>query len=239
MINETIERPPAETVEGFKKLLDYDSFTCAISDCMGRFNAMTSDMKPLFAGARFVGTAITARALPSDLAAPIKAIDLCKPGDVVVIDSHGSVNVAFWGENMTMSAINRGVAGAVIDGACRDVEEILKIKFPVICKGIVPNVGSVSGYGDVNVPIQCAGVAVSPGDIIAADANGVVVVPKAESAAILEKAQRLLETEHLLQEKIKAGATIGELINVDEVFKTVFSYQNRAMENIRSLGRRS
>jgi regulator of RNase E activity RraA len=132
---------------------------------------------------------------------------------------------------MTLSAINRGVVGAVIDGACRDVEEIRKIRFPVICKGCVPNVGSISGYGDVNVVLQCAGVAVSPGDILIADGNGVVVVPKDEGAVILEKAQRLLSTEHLLLEKIKAGATIGELINVDGVFETVFSYQDRAMEN--------
>jgi 4-hydroxy-4-methyl-2-oxoglutarate aldolase len=147
-----------------------------------------------------------------------------------VIDSHGSANTAFWGENMTLSAINRGVSAAVIDGACRDVEEIRKIKFPVICKGFVPNIGSISGYGEINVLIQCAGVAVSPGDIIVADGNGVVVVPKNESLVILEKARRLLETEHLVQEKIKAGATIGGLINVDEIFKNIFSYQNKALE---------
>ena len=74
---------------------------------MGRFNAMTSDMKPLFESIRLVGTAVTVRTLASDLAAVFKAIDICKPGDVVVIDSHGSINTAFWGENMTMSAINR------------------------------------------------------------------------------------------------------------------------------------
>jgi len=198
---------------------------------MGRLNAMKSDMKPLFEGIRFVGTAVTVKTLASDLAAAFKAIDLCNPGDVVVIDSHGSADTAFWGENMTLSAINRGVVGAVIDGACRDVEEIRKIRFPVICKGCVPNVGSISGYGDVNVVVQCAGVAVSPGDILIADGNGVVVVPKDEGAVILEKAQRLLSTEHLLLEKIKAGATIGELINVDGVFETVFSYQDRSMEN--------
>lgn len=130
---------------------------------------------------------------------------------------------------MTLSAINRGVCAAVIDGACRD--EIRKIKFRVICKGFVPNIGSISGYGDINVLIQCAGVAVSPGDIIVADGNGVVVVPKNESVVILEKARRLLETEHLVQEKIKAGATISRLINVDEVFRSVFSYQNKAMES--------
>lgn len=230
MIIETIKRPPKQIVDGFKALLQYDSVTCAISDCMDRFNAMTSDMKPLFEGIRLVGTAITVKTLASDLAAAFKAIDLCQPGDVVVIDSHGSVNTAFWGENMTMSAMNRGVLSAVIDGACRDVEEIRKLKFPVICKGFVPNVGSVSGYGHVNVPIQCAGVPVSPGDIIVVDGNGVVVVPKDESSTILEKAEHLLQTEGLVHEKIKAGATIGELINVDEVFKSVFSYQNRAVE---------
>ena len=231
MINEMIERPPSEIVEGFRNLLRYDSVTCAVSDCMGRFNAMTSDMKPLFEGIRIVGTAVTVKTLASDLAAVFKAIDISMPGDVVSIDSHESINTAFWGENMTISALNRGVIAAVVDGACRDVEELRKIKFPVICKGVVPNVGSISGYGQVNVPIQCGGVPVSPGDIVVVDGNGVVVVPRAEAKEILEKARRLLETEHLLQEKIKAGATIGELIKVDEVFRATFSYQNRAMEN--------
>ncbi len=169
MINDSIERPPAEIVEGFRNLLRHDSITCAISDCMGRFNAMISDMRPLFEGIRLVGTAVTVKTLASDLAAAFKAIDVCQPGDVVVIDSHGSINTAFWGENMTMSALNRGVIGAVIDGACRDVEEIRRIGFPVICKGVVPNVGAIAGYGDVNVPIQCAGVAVSPGDVVVVD----------------------------------------------------------------------
>src|SRR5262245_28165254 len=224
MIIEKIERPHVQVVAGFRELLKYDSITCAISDCMGRFNAMTSDMRPLFDGIRLVGTAITVKTLASDLAAAFKAIDLCEPGDVVVIDSHGSLNTAFWGENMTMSALNRGVVAAVIDGACRDVEELRRLKFPVVCRGIVPNVGSVSGYGDVNVPIQCAGVTVLPGDIIAADGNGVVVVSKPEAAAVLASARQLLHTEQVLQEKIKAGATIGELVNVDDVFKTAFSY---------------
>jgi len=229
MIIEKIERAPKEIVEGFKSLLSYDSVTCAVSDSMGRFNAMTAAMKPLYPGIRFVGTAVTVRTLAADIAAPFKAIDLCDPGDVILIDSHGSQDTAFWGENMTMSAINRQVTAAIIDGACRDVEEIRKLRFPVICKGIVPNVGSVSGYGQINITIQCAGVSVSPGDIVIADENGVVVVPKNDCRMTLEKAQTLLETEHIVQEKIKAGATIGQLINVDEVFKKVFAYQNKAV----------
>jgi 4-hydroxy-4-methyl-2-oxoglutarate aldolase len=229
-IIETIDRPSEEVVRGLRELLRYESVTCAISDCMGRFNAMTSNMRPLFEGIRFVGTAVTVKTLASDLAAAFKAIDLCHPGDVVVIDSHGSVDTAFWGENMAMSAMNRGVVGAVIDGACRDVEEIRRIRFPVICKGIVPNVASISGYGHVNVPMQCAGVPVRPGDVVVVDGNGVVVVPKEAAPDVLAKARQLLTTEHVLQEKIRAGATIGELINVDEVFENVFAYQERATQ---------
>ncbi len=233
MIVERIDRPDAQVVAGFKELLRHDSVTCAISDCMGRVNAMTADMRPVFDGIRLVGTAVTVKTLASDIAAAFKAIDLCEPGDVIVIDSHGSVNTAFWGENMTMSAINRGVAGVVIDGACRDVEEIRKLEVPVLCKGVVPNVASVSGYGHVNVPIQCAGVAVSPGDIIVVDGNGAVVVPKEEAAEILKKTRQLLQTENILQDKIRAGATIGELVGIDEVLKNVFAYQTRALERNR------
>jgi regulator of RNase E activity RraA len=233
MIVEKIERPHTDVIAAFRELLQYDSITCAISDCMGRFNAMTSDMRPLFDGIRLVGTAVTVKTLASDIAAAFKAIDLCAPGDVVVIDAHGSVNTAFWGENMTMSAVNRGAIAAVIDGACRDVEEIRKLRFPVVCKGIVPNVASVSGYGHVNVPIQCAGVAVSPGDVVVVDGNGVVVVPREEAPAILDQARQLLRTENVLQEKIRAGATIGELVDVDEVFRSVFAYQSRAVDRNR------
>lgn len=229
-IIETIDRPSAEVLEGFRELLRYESVTCAISDCMGRFNAMTADMRPLFEGIRFVATAVTVKTLASDLAAAFKAIDLCHPRDVVVIDSRGSADTAFWGENMAMSAANRGVVGAVIGGACRDVEEIRRLRFPVICKGIVPNVASISGYGHVNVPVQCAGVPVHPGDVVVVDGNGVVVVPREAAPGILDKARQLLATEHVLQEKIRAGATIGELINVDEVFRNVFAYQERATQ---------
>lgn len=230
MINSVIERPSKEVIQGFRDLLAHDSITCAIADCMGRFNAMTSDMRPLFDGIRVVGTAVTVKTIAADLAAAFKAIDLCQPGDIVVIDSHGSSNTAFWGENMTMSALNRGVVAAVIDGACRDVEEIRRIRFPVICKGIVPNVGAIAGYGEVNVHIQCAGVAVMPGDIVVIDGNGVVIVPRVGAAEILDKARLLLETEHLVQEKIRNGATIGELVNIDAVFRSTFSYQDKALE---------
>jgi len=108
MINEAIERLPAEIVQGYRNLLRHDSISCAISDCMGRFNAMTSDMKALFEGTRLVGSAITVRTLASDLAAAFKAIDICKRGDVIVIDSHESINTALGGEHDDVASRSGG-----------------------------------------------------------------------------------------------------------------------------------
>ena len=83
MIIEKFERTAPEIVEGFRKLLAYDSVTCAVADCMGRFGGMAGDMKPLYPGIRLVGTAVTAKTLESDIAAPMKAIDTCQPGDII------------------------------------------------------------------------------------------------------------------------------------------------------------
>jgi regulator of RNase E activity RraA len=224
-----LKRPDPALVRGFRDLLQFDSVTCALSDCMGRFGAMSADLRPLFDGIRFAGPAVTARTLASDLAAVFKAIDVAEPGDVVVVDAHGSRDTAFWGENMTLSAQNRGVVGAVIDGACRDVVEIRRMRFPIWSRGIVPNVAAIAGYGQVNVRVQCAGQAVAPGDIIVCDENGVVVVPAGEAASLLDRARRLLETEHVLQEKLRSGTTIGALVDVDRVFESTFDYQARAL----------
>jgi regulator of RNase E activity RraA len=230
MTGSSMQRPPAYVVKGYQDLLRFDSVTCALSDCMGRFGAMTGDLRPLFDGIRFAGPAVTARTLASDLAAVFKAIDVAERGDVVVVDAHGSRDTAFWGENMTISAQNRGVAGAVIDGACRDVVEVRRLRFPLFSKGTVPNVAAIAGYGEVNVRVQCAGQAVAPGDVIVADENGVVVVPSGMAEDVLVRARTLLDAEHILQEKLRAGATIGQLIDVDAVFASTFDYQSRALK---------
>jgi regulator of RNase E activity RraA len=104
------------------------------------------------------------------------------------------------------------------------------MKFPVICKGIVPNVGAIAGYGHVNVAIQCAGVSVLPGTSLLSTATAWLSCQWIRRLRFCNE-RSLLETERILQEKIKAGATIGELVNVDEVFRTAFSYQNKALEH--------
>jgi regulator of RNase E activity RraA len=235
-----ITRTDPEIVQGFQKLLDnHDSVTCAVSDCMGRYNAMTGDMRPLFPGIRLVGTAVTVKTLASDIGTVFKAIDVSEPGDIVVVDARGSLHTAFWGENMTLSAMNQGILAAVIDGATRDVEEIIKLKFPVLSKGIVPNVAAVTAYGHINVTIQCAGVSVTPGDVILIDGNGVVVIPQAEAKELLHKTEILMGREHIITEKLqKEKTTIGKLVNIDNIARANFDYQVVATEknNIISAG---
>lgn len=102
---------------------------------------------------------------------------------------------------------------------------------PCSARASLPNVRAITGHGKVNVPIQCAGVAVSPVNIVVADSIGVVVVPLAEAADIIPQARRLLEIEHLFKEKLKAGATVGEPVYVDANFRSAFSYQNRALRH--------
>jgi 4-hydroxy-4-methyl-2-oxoglutarate aldolase len=94
----------------------------------------------------------------------------------------------------------------------------------------VPNVAAIAGYGEVNVRVQCAGQAVSPGDLIVADENGVVVIPAEAAEDVLDRTRRLLDTEHVLQDRLRSGATIGELIAVDRVFESTFDYQSRALD---------
>ncbi|HEX78011.1 MAG TPA: dimethylmenaquinone methyltransferase [Dehalococcoidia bacterium] len=227
-VNTQIKRPAQELVEGFRALLKYNSPACAVADAMGGFNAMTSDIKPIIDGIRLVGVAITAKTMAADVAPVIKAVDIAQPGDIVVVDARSSRDTAFFGENLSISCRNRGVQAIIIDGATRDIEELRESRFPVLCRAVVPNAGSTSGYGRVNVPIQCGGVEVNPGDIILVDLNGVVVVHQEEAEAVLKRATQILETEHVLQDKLRAGATVGELLNIDEIMSSAFAYQERA-----------
>lgn len=125
-----------------------------------------------------------------------------------MIDVHTSASTTLWRENMTLSAMNRGLVAAVIDGACRDVPKIRRLRLTVVCRGIVPNIAAIFDQEKVNIPIQCGGLSVMPGDIVVTDESGVVVAPLANCEEIVGKAEQLLETEHVLQDRLRAGGTI-------------------------------
>ena len=104
-----------------------------------------------------MGPAVTVQSFPGDWAKPVEAIDVCRPGDVLVIYNAAATHVSPWGELATRSAINRGVAGVIIDGSARDVDDIRALKFPLFARACVPNAGEPKGFGEINAEITCCG----------------------------------------------------------------------------------
>lgn len=202
-----------------KKTLDEEIFelfmqvsTPNISDAMHRKGVMRG-IKPLFENIKLVGRAVTVQTFEGDWAKPVEATDVAKEGDVIVVYA-GSKDVAPWGELASWSCKQKGIAGFVIDGAVRDVDEIRRIRFPVFAKCIVPNAGEPKGFGEINAEITCGGAEVKPGDWIIGDDNGVVVVPKERAYEIARRAKEVWKAEERVREEIKRGKTLSQVLDL-------------------------
>ena len=180
-----------------------------ISDAMHRKGAMRGIL-PINLGSKIVGRAVTVQTFAGDWAKPVEAIDLAGPGDVLVI-YNGSNFIAPWGGLATLSCKIKGIEGAVIDGAVRDVDEIRAMNYPIFSSGITPNAGDPKGMGEINSEITCAGQAVKPGDYIVGDESGVVVVPKERAYEIARRAKEVEKTESRLYEEIRRGSTLSQV----------------------------
>ncbi|MCK4475260.1 MAG: bifunctional hexulose-6-phosphate synthase/ribonuclease regulator [Methanophagales archaeon] len=183
-----------------------------ISDAMHRKGVMR-DIKPLFEDIKLVGKAVTVQTFEGDWAKPVEATDVAKEGDVIVVYA-GSKDVAPWGELASWSCKQKGIAGIVIDGAVRDVEEIRRLRFPVFAKYVVPNAGEPKGFGELNAEIKCGGQEVKPGDWIIGDDNGVVVVPKEHAYEIARRAKEVWKDEERVREEIKSGKTLSQVLDL-------------------------
>ena len=157
-----------------------------------------------------VGRAVTVRTYPGDWPKPVRAIDVAEPGDVLVIDS-GGVGPAIWGELATNSAIQRGLAGVVIDGALRDSDDIVKLKIPAFSRLVMPNAGEPKGFGEIGVPIIVGNQRVEPGDWVLGDGDGVVALPKAIAVEYANRSMDVLERENRIREEIKEGSTLSKV----------------------------
>jgi 4-hydroxy-4-methyl-2-oxoglutarate aldolase len=176
-----------------------------ISDCLNRYYAMNTSIKPIFQGIRLCGQALTVQSMSGNNIMSHLALTFAKPGDVVVVDGRGYLGNAVWGGIQTLYAAKQGVAGLVVDGAVRDVEEIRQLKFPVYCQGVTP-AGPHKGWADcVNVPIQCGGIPVHPGDLIIGDDDGVAVVPLDQIRKVYEESMDRLSMEKVWIQKIEKG----------------------------------
>lgn len=215
VINE-LDRPPGSLVQGFRELLDRYSPSCIVSDVMERNRTLHSAIRPIVSG-RFAGPALTVRLYPGDLVDCLDALKVAASGDVIIVDAAGETETSIWGGLMAGLCQQKGVVGAVVDGAIRDIDEIRDLKFPIFSRAVVPR-STHSPYSgrlepiEVNVRITCGGSLVDPGDIILADEIGVVAVPRAEADDILRRARAQADQEEATRQRIRAGKTVDELL---------------------------
>jgi 3-hexulose-6-phosphate synthase / 6-phospho-3-hexuloisomerase len=183
-----------------------------LSDALHR-GGVLAGIRPLFPGIRLAGPALTVRTMPGDWAKPVEAIDRARPGDVIVIDA-GGVGPAIWGELATQSALQRQVAGVVIDGALRDSGDIMKLNFPAFSRLIMPNAGEPRGFGEIGVPVRLSNIQVETGDWIVGDDDGITILPKKLAVEYANRAMDVLERENRIRAEIKEGKTLGEVIEL-------------------------
>ena len=181
-----------------------------VTDAMHRTGAMHRIVS-ICGRVRMVGPAVTVQTFGGDWAKPVEAIDVAREGEVIVINNSGDGSVAPWGELATLSAMNRKVAGIVIDGPVRDVDDIRAYGFPVFATGVVPNAGEPKGFGEIGASISCCGQAVKPGDWIVGDESGVVVVPCERAYEVARRALEVNKTEKRIREEIRRGATLASV----------------------------
>lgn len=190
------ERPDVGLIESFR-----DIPVANIDDCMNRTAAVSYRIKPLNK-ARLLGPAFTVKVPEGDNLMFHKAMDMAKPGDVIVIDAGGDPSRAIFGALMINYCKVRGLGGVIVDGSVRDSEELAELDFPVYAIGTTPNGPYKNGPGEINTTITFGGKVVHPGDIIVGDQDGIVVIRPEDAAEIARNANALLENENGIMNKI-------------------------------------
>jgi regulator of RNase E activity RraA len=202
MINRNFERVPADQVN------DASSFQAAIlADVAGRRGAANGRIRALRHGMKLAGPALTVEVRPGDNLMIHAAMQLARPGDVLVIDGKGDLNSALMGTLMFSACKKLGIVGVVIDGAARDSAEIDGLGFPVFCVGTCPNGPTKNVAGRIGHRISVGGVGVHSGDFVLADDDGVVIVEREELAQLIPLAYAKVADENRRLESIASGST--------------------------------
>src|SRR5579859_685834 len=173
---------------------------------------MDPELRPIISRFAFAGPAITVRCFGTDSAIVHYAVDIAQPGDVIVIDRLGDRRYACWGGGVSVGATAKGVVGAVVDGVLTDRVEIEDLRFPVFGRGISPLTTRAPGLtGELNVAVRCGGLIVNPGDIVLADDDGIIVLPPARVAEIVEIGLPREKAGRERQQRMREGVPLGEL----------------------------